>query len=449
MSADLSDLPPAPGRLPLLGHTVALLRDPQRFLASVSAQGGLVRLRLGPHRMVLVCDATLTQAVFADDRVFDKGGPYSDRVGEVVGEGLGTCPHSRHRRQRRLCQPAFHHTRLPAYVPAVTTAVREVSARWKDGQVIDVKRTMMTITCQAVARTMFSARLPAETARQVTEDVSLVVNGLLRRLLTPRALSRVPTPGTPRYHRALTRLRRTVADVVAARRADPADHQDLLSGLLLAPDPDPGGDGPRPLTDREVTDQVITFFLAGTETLAGLLAWTLYELARHPGTQRRLRTDLAQGLPAGPPTAADREEPSLADRVVTETLRLHTPIWLLTRVLTTDADLGGTRLPAGTQLAISPYTHHWNPVHHPDPTAFEPGRWAGRRPDRTTYIPYGAGPRRCIGDRYTHLAATATLAALLTDWEISRVTERPARAVLGGAVVPRRLRLRVTAREQP
>ncbi|MER6913597.1 cytochrome P450 [Streptomyces sp. NPDC000594] len=446
MSADLSAVPLAPGHLPLLGHTVALLRDPQRFLASLSAPGGLVRLRLGPHRLVLVCDAALTRAVLSDDRVFDKGGPYADRVGEVVGAGLGTCPHRDHRRQRRLCQPAFHPTRLPAYVPAITAAVREVSARWSDGQVIDVKRTMMTMTCRAIARTMFSARLPGGAAHRVPEDVALVVNGLLRRLLTPRALSRVPTPGTLRYHRALARLRRTVAGIVAARRDDPADHQDLLSGLLPAPGPGPADDGTRPLSDREVTDQVITFLLTGTETVAGLLSWTLYELARHPGTQRRLHSDLARVPPVTPPAADGRQDPSPADQVITETLRLHTPIWLLTRTVTADTDLGGTPLPAGTQLAISPYTHHWNPLHHPDPTAFDPGRWADRQPDRTTYLPYGAGPRGCIGDRYTHQTATATLAALLADWEIGPVSERPARAALGGVVVPRRLRLRVTAR---
>lgn len=445
MSSGLGAVPLAPGYVPLLGHTAAMLRDRLGFLAS-PGQEDLVRLRFGPQTMVLVRDPDLVQQVLRDDRTFDKGGPFFDRAREIVGDGLATCPHDRHRRQRRLCQPAFRPGRLPDYTEAVTAAAREETAVWNDGDVIDVARVMPALASRALARTMFSSRLPAQTTRQINEDIGTLLHSVIRRMLTPAPFDRAPTPGHLRYERARRRLRQTVSGVVAGRRADGTDHHDLLSALLSAADPQTSGDGPVSLTDEEVADQVITFFIAGTETTAGLMSWVLHELARHPGIQEHLHAHTAGVLRGRPPRAADLPALSHARQVVDEALRLHSPVWLLTRTVTTDTRLGGFRLPAGTAIAISPYTVHWNPDLHPRPREFDPDRWKTPRTDRGAHVPFGAGPRRCVGDRFAVQESVAVLSTLIGSWRFTADTERPVKVALSASYVPRTLRLRVHAR---
>ncbi|MGX1546109.1 cytochrome P450 [Streptomyces adustus] len=449
MGKDLDTVPLAPRHLPLLGHTVALLRDRLGFIASLPRHGDLVRLRLGPHTMVLVCDPGLVQEALRDDRTFDKGGPFFDRAREAVGNGLATCPHGRHRRQRRLCQPAFRPARLPDYAAAVTSAAYETTAAWTDGEVVDVNRAMLAITNRALATTMFSSRLPDATTRQIGEDAETIMSGAMRRMFVPAPFDRAPTPGNLRFQRARARLRQTVADVIASHRADGSDHQDLLSALLLAEEPDDPQDGPGALSDGEIADQVVTFFIAGTETTAGLLSWVLYELARHPDIQDRLHAHVTQVLAGRPPRAVDVPELTYLTQVITEALRLHAITWLVTRTVTEDTKLGGTRLPAGTTLALSQYAVHWNPRIHPRPRDFDPDRWTEQPPDRASFIPFGSGPRRCIGDRFALQEATIALALLIGSWKFTALTDRPARTALSAACVPRDLRLRLEARPAP
>ena len=152
-------IPAAPGGWPLLGHVVPLLTAPLAFVNSLPSLGDLVQIRLGPMKAVVVCDPELTRQVLVHDQVFDKGGPMYERARELVGDGLGTCPHSRHRRQRRLTQPAFHHARLPAYARTMTEQINTVTGGWRDGQVLDVLAEMQALTTRVMLATMFSTSL--------------------------------------------------------------------------------------------------------------------------------------------------------------------------------------------------------------------------------------------------------------------------------------------------
>ncbi|MFJ5774594.1 cytochrome P450 [Streptomyces sp. NPDC093094] len=442
----LADIPLAPGHLPVLGHTLPLLRDRLGFLASLPAHGDLLRLRLGSHTMVMVCEPSLTQAVLRDDRTFDKGGPFYDQAIGIVGDGLASCPHSRHRRQRRLCQPAFRSARLPDYIPAMTAAALQTAAGWRDGQVVDIKQAMMALANQILVTTMFGHHLPTQTTRHVTDDTTTLVAGVIRRMMMPAPLDRLPTPGNRRFRQACARLRRTVADVIADRRSDAGDRHDLLSALLAATEPDATDSGPQALTDQELADQVITFFIAGTETTAGALTWTLYELARHPDIQERLHAHTDQVLEGRPPQDADLPRLTGIDQAFTEALRLHAPGWLFTRTVTADTTLAGTRLQAGTTIVFSPYTLHWNPDLHPDPRRFLPGRRQDHPAGRAAYIPFTTGPRQCIAERFARQEAAVILAVLTSTWTFTPVTGQPARLALSAAATPRELRLQVHAR---
>ncbi|RKN52345.1 cytochrome P450, partial [Streptomyces klenkii] len=199
-------------------------------------------------------------------------------------------------------------------------------------------------------------------------------------------------------------------------------------------------------TDAELTDMVMAVFLAGTETTASALTWALYLLATHRDVEERLHAEVDRVLAGGPVAFAHLPELQVTGHVVTETLRLHPPGWMLTRVTTADTELAGARLPAGTPLACSPHLLHHRPDLHEEPRRFTPERWARERPDRATYIPFGAGARKCVGDRFAVTEAVLALASIASRWRLSPLTDRPPPHSLRHVPSPRGLRMRATAR---
>lgn len=442
----LNSIAVAPGALPVLGHGIPLLRDPLGFLAALPRAGNLVRIRLGPATAVVVCDPDLLGEVLRDDRTYDKGGPFFDRVREMLGEGLASCASDRHRRQRRLLQPAFHIGRLPGYARAMTATTVEVTDRWRDNHITDVLADMMTITSRTFAVAMFSGALTASALDQAVADITSLATGTYRRMLTPPPLDRLPTPGTRRYHRARARLRSILGGVIADRRADTGDHGDLLSAMLAGHDPDGQDPG---LSDVEIVDNLMTFVLAGTESTSSTLAWALHLLAEHPDIERRVHAEVDAVLSGTPASFEHLLELRLTARVVTEALRLFPPGWMFTRIVVSDTHLGGHLLPAGTSLLYSPYLVHHRSDLYDEPELFDPDRWDSTvrsQPPRGAYLPFGAGSRRCIGERFALVEAVLTLATIIARWQLKPLAGQQVRPGLAIALRPRALRMRAMSR---
>lgn len=431
--------------MPLLGHTLPWLRDPLRFLASLPARGDLVRIRIGPIRAIVVCAPELVRQVLLNDRVFDKDGPLYDRIREVLGDGLPTCPHSQHRRQRRLVQPAFHPARLPGYARVMTDNIAEVTGSWRDGQVLDVFPEMMTLTARIAVETMFSGELPPAVLGALLDDFDTVLAGIYTRTLTPPSLDKLPFVGSHRYERARLRLQAIIGRVITERRASGADHGDLLSMLLAARDATDG----QGLSDTEIMDQAIVFFLAGSETTAITLAWAVHLLARHPEVEHRLHAEVDAVLAGAAASVDDLPKLDLTGRVLTETLRMYPPAWILIRTTTTGTRLGGHRIPAGSIIAYSPYLLHHRPDLYPAPDRFDPDRWIDKhtpQPSRETLIPFSGGPRKCIGDTFALTEATLALATLTARWRLRLLSGQHVHPARSTVLRPRGLRMRATAR---
>ncbi|MFF9687706.1 cytochrome P450 [Streptomyces sp. NPDC014623] len=440
-----ASVPLAPRALPLLGHALPLLRDPLAFIMSLSKHRTMVRVRLGPSSAVMICDPDLTRQVFLNDRVFDKGGPIYDRIREVIGDGLSTCSYTLHRRQRRLCQPSFHPTRLPGYGAVFARAAELKAESWRDGDVLDITQEMMTLTTRATMETMFSGALPEETMRRALADTATIVSAFFRRMMTPAPLRRLPTPRKRRYDQARKRLSDTIAQIIVERRADPTDRADLLSALVGAVDEE-SGDGQKQLNDAELADEALTFFLGGMETTAITLAWALHLLATNPDVQHRLQAETDDVLNGDRLDPAHLTSLGLAGRVVTETLRLYPPAWMMTRTVRQDTELGGVRLKGGSTLVLSPYLLHRRPDLYAEPDRFDPDRWLDAQPDRAAYIPFGAGPRKCIGDQFALTESVLALTAVVARWELTPVGDQPFRPKVETSLSSRGLSLRLSER---
>jgi pentalenene oxygenase len=426
----------------LVGHGITLFRRPLAFLNSLPGYGDLVEIRLGPQRAWMACHPELVHRVLMDARTFDKGGPQYERLRPLMGNGLVTCGYEDHRRQRRLIQPTFHTSRIAEYVRVMGEEAEAVFGAWRPGEQVDVSGAMLALTTRVTSRFLLSDALDAATVAELRDCLAVLVRGLFIRTVVPIApLFRVPTPANRRYRRAFDRMHAIVDTVIEERRRG-APRDDLL-GTLLAAEQDQGGGVP--VTGQEIHDQLITLLLTGVESTAMLLGSLFSLLPRHPEVERRLQAEADEVLAGGRrPGTGELSRLVYTRAVVTETLRVYPPGYLLTRTTTRETDLAGVRLPRGATVLYSPYVLHHHPESFPDHDRFLPDRWlpgGSAAVGNGALLPFAAGSRKCVGDTFAMAEATlavATIAGRLRLRPLPGHTELPRPAATLG---PRSLKM--------
>ncbi|MCZ7415691.1 MULTISPECIES: pentalenene oxygenase [unclassified Streptomyces] len=435
----------APGALPVVGHALQMMRHPVNFMTSLSAHGDLVEIKIGPTTAYVPTHPELLRQVLTNDRVFDKGGVFYDRARDIAGNGLVTCPFADHRRQRRLMQSAFTRGQLKRYAEAMHAEIEATASRWQDGMVVDAFQEMYGMALRTVGRTLYSTPVSPELAAKVERSFDVVLNGLFRQMFLPASIRRLPLPSQRRYQSNLDFLHRTTQQLIDDYRSSDTERDDLLAALIASRDEDGGR-----LGDKEIHDQVITVMAAGTETVAGTLTWVFYLLSQHPETEAALYDEIDTVLDGRAPQWDDLPNLSLADRIISETLRLHPPAWLFTRLTASPAELAGRQLPTGSTVVFSPAAVAQYEDAFDNPKAFDPDRWLPDRvapASRHAFVPFGTGARKCIGDLYARTEATLGLATILGRWRVTCEPDMDIRPVpLATVYHPRRLRLRLDAR---
>jgi cytochrome P450 len=433
MDNTLLPVPVAPGRLPLVGHTLAILLGPLRFLGSLGRVGGIVRVDLGSWPVyVLTTPALVREALTTRSATLSRGRIY-DRASVLFGTGLATSTGEFHQRQRRLVQPAFHHRRIAGYAAVMRRCAAELAGSWQPGQRVAVDVAMHDLTLRTVVGTLFSAELSQSAAAEVQRLMPVVMKGIAVRMIMPRRLDGWPIPVNRRFDAASARLRRVVGEVVAAYQADQRDRDDLLSVLLAARDAESGAT----MTDAQVCDEVVSLLMAGTETPGNTLAWTFHEIARHPEVESRLHTEI-DALGADQALDVDAAAKlAYTSQVLNEVLRLH-PVLLFTRRATAPTQLGGVSIPTGAEIAYSPYALHRSPCLYPEPMTFDPDRWLPERSANIppqTFSPFGSGHHKCIGDAYAWAEMSIVLATIARRWRLRPIGGHRVREII--AEVPR------------
>jgi cytochrome P450 len=275
----------------------------------------------------------------------------------------------------------------------VAFAERSLEA-WRDGQSIDVHEEMMHLTLEIVAKCLFDAVVGSRAT-----DVGKAIRVALKDFSSQRRLVRIPrgipTPHNIRFEMAARRLDEVVRTIIEDRRKSGEDRGDLLSMLMLTEDEDNGR-----MTDRQLRDEVMTLFLAGHETTANALSWTLWLLSLSPDAETKLAEELERVLGGRNPTMSDLPDLPYVERVVKESMRLYPPAWVVGREAIGECEVGGYRMPAGTTALMSQWVMHRDPRYHENPERFDPDRWTteyGKALPRFAYFPFGGGPRQCIG----------------------------------------------------
>lgn len=362
------------------------------------------------------------------------------RMKILLGEGLITADDPLHMQQRRLAAPAFHRQRIAAYGRQIVEITADHRERWQEGDRVDVNDAMMVLSLEIIARTLFDVAM-TESIRRINDDTNAIMR-LYNYLVAFPALERVlhlPIPGVVAFRRAKARLDQTVQQMIDERRgelrAGGEARGDLLS-LLVEAQTEAGkdGQGSANLSDQQVRDEVLTVFLAGYETVANALTWTLYLLSQHPHVEQRLAAELdaVLGVDTERRLASTDDVPQLryTEQVFAEAMRLYPPAWAMGRMSTKTVHLGPYTIPPGAHFFASQYVMHRSPEFFPDPLRFDPERFASgtRGPrEKFAYFPFGAGSRQCIGESFAWMEGVLVLATLLHRWRFTYLGEHAPR----------------------
>jgi cytochrome P450 len=423
-------LPRGPKGHFLVGSLRDFQHDQLAFYASCARDyGDVVPIRFGPRRALLLYHPDAIEDVLVTrSRDFVKS-PGARLLRPLLGEGLLLSEGNAWLRQRRLVQPAFHRQRLAGYGEIMTAYTERRLVDWKDSQIIDIHAEMMALTLEIVAKTLFDADVSGQTGA-VGHAANVLAEHFGARLRSFRLLPDwVPTPANLRSARAIRRLDQVIYAMIAARRSSGEDRGDLLSLLLHAQDADDGTG----MTDRQVRDEAMTLFLAGHETTAVALSWTWYLLAQHPQVEARVSEELRAVLGDRAPALADVPRLTYTERVVTESMRLYPPAYVMGRQAARPTEVAGYPVARNVIVVMPTWIVHHDSRWFDEPETFRPERWADERAHslpRYAYFPFGGGPRQCIGNTFAMMEAVLILATIAQRHRLAlvpgqRVTPTP------------------------
>ncbi|MCR9255552.1 MAG: cytochrome P450 [Alphaproteobacteria bacterium] len=459
-----SDLyrPPAPKPLsPTLSLLRTLMRGERDLLGLLPEEA--YRIRVAPmgvsrRKILLVNEPSVVRRLLTEAAGdYPKNDLMIGALRPLVGEGMFISQGETWKRQRRMLEPAFTHMRINRAFAAMEAAVADyethldgVAAR---GEVFSLEAGMSHVTADIIGRTIFSRTLESEDARGIFDDFAryqnAVANVELRRLLWGKPFADIPQPAE--VTEACGRIRDHIGRLIDARIAGQADRDgsgssgqdgDLAAEVIAAVDPETGTKFDR----EELVDQIGTFFLAGHETTASVLTWCFFILSNQPEAVRRMRREIEAVTGGGPVRFEHTKRLAFTRNVFRETLRLYPPLTFIPRVAIREVEIEGHRLPRGAMVMISPWIIHrhmdfWRDPDRFDPDRFDPDRFEAGEGEPGAYLPFGLGPRVCIGAAFATLESALILARLIRRFDfamaepdkvrpVARLTTRPASEVL-------------------
>lgn len=411
-------LPPGPKSWHPLGQIFAFKRDLIGLLMNTARDyGDIAHLNMAGRTLFLINHPDHIQAVAVTDHHNFIKSRALRLMKRLLGNGLITSEGETHRRQQKMMQPMFRKECIDSYLQTMIEDIEITAGRWSDGETRDISQEMMKMSLGIATKTLFNSNVDDE-AEEIGACLTVAMK-MFERSGNPLAelLDKLPLPSNYRFRRAKERLDSTVRRMIRECRERGADGGDLLSTILKAQSEDDGST----MSDQQVVDEVLSLFVGGHETTANALTWTWYLLSQNPEQAAKLYAEIDRVLEGRIPTLADLPQLPYARMVFSEALRLYPPIYILAREALEDYPIGDYVAPKGTAIVFSPYVIHHDPRYYEDPDAFRPERWtpeeAAKRP-KYAYIPFGAGPRGCIGEHFAWLEAVLALAIIGQKWRL-------------------------------
>ena len=422
-------VPPGPPRTATLGLLRKLNGDRLDLMTSAAAKyGDAVRLAIGPKTLYLFNHPDHAKHVLADNAANYHKGIGLVQAKRALGDGLLTSEGELWKEQRKVIKPVFQHKRIAQQAGIVADEAAALVARLaahRGGSPVDIVEEMTGLTLGVLGRALLDADLGAFDS--VGHSFEAVQDQAMFEMVTVGAVPTwVPLPKQLRFRRARRDLEGVVAHLVAEREANPRDGDDVVSRLIAST----GREADPKVARQRMRDELVTLLLAGHETTASTLSWTFNLIDQHPEVMDRLHAEAVEVLGDRLPVYDDLRRLTYTSMVVQEVMRLYPPVWILTRTAQEDDEIGGYHVPAGSDVLVCPYALHRNPAFWTDPERFDPERFSPERsrsrPAGYAYIPFGAGPRFCVGNNLGMLEAVFVTAMVARDLRLRSVPEHPA-----------------------
>lgn len=401
--------------------------------------GDLVRIPSGPIVQYLVVQPDDIRRVLLDNRQNYEKGLNIPRLRLTIGDGLFTSEGELWKKQRAIMQPTFTPRAIARFGDTMTSAIEKMMTSWErrsaGGRPVNINAEMAHLAMDVIARTMFSIDIGRE-AMAAAQAFTYVLEQVSRRSMNPLDIPlSVPTPANKRFMEAIDTLDSFIYGIIDRRRQDPGDYDDLLATLLNTRDPETG----EGMSRRQLRDEVITIFFAGHETTAQALTWTWFLLSHNPKAERRLHEELESVLGGRTPSADDLPRLTYTTNVIQEAMRLYPPVWVFVRQSLGEDELSGYHIPAGSMISFSPYITHRHPAFWDHPSRFDPDRFLPERSEgrpKLAYLPFGAGPRICIGNHFAMMEATLAVAAVAQRYTLRLLPDLKIRPRMVGTLRP-------------
>ena len=419
------NVPGPKGRF-LLGSLIEVSGDWLGFYNRCAEEyGDVVRVYLAHVPVYLLAHPRDIETVLSTNAGnFTKSADYR-ALARVLGKGLLTSEGGFWKRQRSLIQPAFHRQNILAYAAIMTRAADRMLDSWQENRERNIHQDLMRVTLEIVAQCLFGAEV-ADAAERVGKAMEVVTE----RFITNASLAMlfrfdIPVRFARGEWRAIRELNEIIGGIIRERSSSDQPREDLLDMLLRARDADGN-----PMSAGQVRDEAMTLFLAGHETTAIALSWACYLIAQNPHIEAKLTEELLAVLGSRVPTPEDLPRLRYTEMVLKEAMRLYPAVWGIGRRALQDCELGGYRVPAGSNIFILQWRTQRDPRFFPDPERFDPERWredpvrSGKIP-RFAYFPFGAGPRVCVGASFAMMEATLLLAMIQQRFHLEIVADHP------------------------
>lgn len=431
--------PPGPPRSQTLGLLSRLTWNRLALMSRAAAEyGDAVRISIGPKNLYFFNSPEYAKHVLADNAANYHKGIGLVQAKRAIGDGLLTSDGPLWRKQRKMIQPVFQAKRIAQQAGVIAAEAEQLVQRLQRHQgagPIDITQEMTGLTLGVLGRSLLDADLSAYAG--VGHSFEAVQDQAMFEMVTLGMVPMwVPLPKQLRFRTAREDLEHVVEALVTDRLARGGDGDDVMSRLIDSTQREAD-----PLVGKQrMRDELVTLLLAGHETTASTLSWTFFLIDKHPAVWQRLHDEAVEVLGDRPPTYQDLPHLTYTSMVIEEVMRLYPPVWILPRLAQADDEIGGYSVPAGADVVVCPYTMHRHPQLWPDPERFDPERFnpnrAGNRPNYA-YIPFGAGPRFCVGN---HLGMMEAVFAVSSVVRTLRLAKQPGYRVVAEPMLSLRVR---------
>ncbi|MBI3510108.1 MAG: cytochrome P450 [Bacteroidetes bacterium] len=418
---------PGPQSIPLIGNAMGFALNPTEFvLKNMRKYGDVVFFKALNFKFALVSNPNYIKQILQENNTnYTKGTGYAP-LRLFLGNGLLTSEGDFWLKQRRLQQPAFSRKNIQEYSNTVLHAVGEMLDRWEgmtnENKTINLSLELIKLTSRITGITLLSFDFenePDEFWHALSYALKYVNN---RTRTNPFNLpANFPTPANIKFSKASENIDKVIYRTIEMRRNKVDEYTDLLSMLMKSRD-EKTGEG---MTDKQLHDEVLTIFLAGHETSADALMWCIYLLARNPDAEEKILIEVKNVAKNKPISFEDLPQLIYTSQVIEESLRLYPPIWLIGRQTIKEDKLGDYIIPEKTDIMICPYVMHRHPAYWNEPDKFDPERFSPENSKNRlpySYIPFGGGPRLCIGQNFAMMELLITVAAIIRKFRIKIVS---------------------------